>query len=224
MDKSEIENVIRHYPKLGYCISRQAIAGVLEFAACFETDKNGITLNIDKDSELTSHPNFIKDSFNIAIAQIKNRQPSDNFYSLFIDQKHIKQIAQIQNIENLLDLHIYKEPSSNGFMQCCVSLGHITLQNAKLLDFIDRGAISFLYRLSYVKKHGITSARQNLWGEYSHGKEGLQQWQKDNHASMLLISKRNDICVCGSGKKFKYCCLEKVPIARHIKEQINRMD
>ena len=32
---------------------------------------------------------------------------------------------------------------------------------------------------------------------------------------------RNDICYCGSGKKFKYCCIGKEEEAKKAKEQLN---
>ena len=79
-----------------------------------------------------------------------------------------------------------------------------------LKEFMDEMVVPFFYRLLYIDAHGLGAARQNLWPEYSHGDQGLQEYFSDvaDIASQRLG--RNDPCACGSGRKYKRCHLGDV--------------
>ena len=55
----------------------------------------------------------------------------------------------------------------------------------------------------------------NLWRQFTHEKRGKQliAWSESEFARSNLVERklvgRNDPCPCGSGKKFKKCCIDK---------------
>ena len=104
----------------------------------------------------------------------------------------------------LIDLHFYDDEA------CCLTLSFSAGRNPSLQRFILGLMIPFFYRLSYTDRYGLTAARSNLWGEYSHGDSGLREHQDE----MLRIadnnSSRNRPCPCGSGSKYKRCHLDEV--------------
>ena len=79
--------------------------------------------------------------------------------------------------------------------------------------------VPFFYRLSYTDRYGLTAARNDLWGEYSHGDPGLREYLDE----MLRIASnnpsRNRPCPCGSGSKYKRCHLDEV---EEVKARISR--
>ena len=89
------------------------------------------------------------------------------------------------------DLHLH----SNG--NCC--LGLFTFRESETLsEFVFNKVYPyFVWQAYYEKFKKIPPC-----GEYSHGKAGVQEFKE--HRKLLG---RNQLCTCGSGKKFKYCCI-----------------
>lgn len=54
--------------------------------------------------------------------------------------------------------------------------------------FIEAMVEPFFYRLAYVDLYGIAAARQDLWGEYSHGKAGLLEHRTELRKYALSCS------------------------------------
>ena len=79
---------------------------------------------------------------------------------------------------------------------------------------MDKLVIPFLYRLSYVDKKGLTAAKKDLWGEYVHGDDGIRQYMNEMLGMVSRDPGRNELCPCGSGRKFKRCHLDDVVILK----------
>ena len=113
---------------------------------------------------------------------------------------HISQKRRV----NIKDLHINPDGT------CCLGLKDGGNRNFRIKEFLLELVIPFFYQLSYTEKFGIDTTRKDLWGEYSHGEEGRAEYE----AEMLNIAKhhpkRNDLCPCGRGIKYKKCHLDQV--------------
>ena len=93
---------------------------------------------------------------------------------------------------------------------CCLGISHSRERDLTIGRFLHQLVVPFFYRLSYAERFGLAAARHDLWGEYAHGEEGFRQ----HHDRMLTFARRNPgrntSCPCGSGKKYKKCCLDEV--------------
>lgn len=76
--------------------------------------------------------------------------------------------------------------------------------------FLNELLIPFLYRLAYADRYGIAAAQCKLWGEYSHGEEGLREYQDEILKLARANAGRNSPCPCGNGKKYKLCHPDEV--------------
>ena len=70
--------------------------------------------------------------------------------------------------------------------------------------------VPFFYRLAYTDRYGLDAAKRDLWGEYSHGDEGFREYENEILSLASQVSGRNDLCPCGSGRKYKRCHLDEV--------------
>ena len=116
-----------------------------------------------------------------------------------------------QNQCEMIDLHLYEDGAS------CLGLRCAAEKNLSLERFISELVIPFFYRLSYTHRYGLAAARDDLWGEYSHGDVGIREYQDE----ILRIDgnnpSRNRPCPCGSGSKYKRCHLDEVQaVKRHM--------
>lgn len=103
----------------------------------------------------------------------------------------IQAAARRRNVE-MLDMHV------NGDGTCCLSI-FLPVEAQKFTP------VRFVKELvfGYFAWHAYWEAfdRKPPWGEYSHY-YGLQEKMRE-----IRAVGRNDPCPCGSGKKYKYCCL-----------------
>jgi hypothetical protein len=58
--------------------------------------------------------------------------------------------------------------------------------------------------VAYIERFGIDKSRSELWGECRHGIDGLNDRLEEIRGA---FRPRNRPCSCGSGKKYKKCCL-----------------
>ena len=105
-------------------------------------------------------------------------------------------------------------PADNS---CCLGIKSPDNRTFRIEPFFHERVIPFFYRLSYVEKFGTDISSNDHWEEYSHGDEGIKEY----FAEMINYAKsnfgRNDLCPCGSGKKYKRCHFNDVePIKRHL--------
>ena len=117
----------------------------------------------------------------------------------------------------IIDLHIYSDNCA-----CCLGLKYRDNTQLCIEDFLHELVIPFFYRLSYTDKFGIDRARNNLWGEYSHGDKG----QIEHFLEITDIARRNpgrnDLCPCGSDRKYKRCHLGEVESLQSSLTRIER--
>lgn len=189
-----------YFPNLQYKAKTQKIVGELDFCAYYDKASGKlITGNGDEDRERNT---FIRDVFEIEIRL--DSIDSNGWPKVYeIGGRHRK-IAQKCKVK-IIDLHIFPHDSA-----CCLGIKCTPERNFGIKRFIEELVIPFFYRLSYTEKFGITAARNDLWGEYSHYEEGLREYAKEIFNIYKLDLGRNDLCPCGSGKKYKKCHLNEV--------------
>lgn len=144
---------------------------------------------------------YLCDSFSIKIElDVLDHNGWPTVYE--VGDRH-RAIAQKENVETI-DLHIYPDGV------CCLGLKLLDGRLTTLKEFVDELVVPFFYRLSYTEIHGLEAARQNLWGEFSHGDLGIREYLSDLAEIARHATGRNDPCSCGSGRKYKRCHLGEV--------------
>ncbi len=195
---SDIKWLESRFPNLQYEADSQKIVGELDFCAAYDSESGKVIVD---DGARTAN-RFICDVFEIEIfLEIPDPNGWPKVYE--VSGRHY-QIAQKCNVP-LVDLHFYSDDDL-----CCLGLKCGDNKDLSIEKFLQELVIPFFYWLSYTEKFGIAASRNDLWGEYSHGEEGLREYRSEifNFAERNLG--RNDLCPCGSGKKYKKCHLDDV--------------
>ena len=204
--RTDLDSLSSNFPNLRYDSAAAVIEGELEMHAAYDREQQ--KLRIGSDDETSRMETYLSDSFFIRIetdAFDHNGWPT--VYE--VGGRHAL-IADRENIE-VIDLHFYP----NG--ACCLGLQLFTDRRVTLVEFIDELVVPFFYRLSYTDSYGLRSARQYLWGEYSHGDKGLREYLSDIDRIAKHGLGRNELCVCGSGRKYKRCHLGEVDRFKQVR-------
>lgn len=198
-----IEKTLAAHQGLRYLEKSQVLEGDLAFECCYEP-ASGFQHSIPENSYLRNSPHFISDSWKSAIYLAPEYADQNEGYPLtcISDTKRLDSIVENQEVANKADLHI--NTKSPPYV-CCLLLGEPRIAKLPLPEFIVEAVLPFLYRLSYVERFGLQEARDNLWGEYKHGKEGLLERKEEYTAMGFDALTKNSKCSCGSGQKFKRC-------------------
>ena len=194
----EIEWLGFHFPNLQYEADSQKIAGELNFCAAYDNESGEVIVGESARQEDC----FIRDVFEIKI-DLKTFD-ANGWPKVYEADGRYRQIAKKWNLE-IIDLHV----SSDDGM-CCLGIKRGNNRNFSIKHFLPELVIPFFYRLSYTEKFGIDASRNDLWGEYSHGEEGLGEYRSEISNFAEQNPRRNDPCPCGNGKKFKKCHIDDV--------------
>ena len=196
---SDLEWQTRCFPGLLYDKNANEIAGEIAFCAAYDSGIDRVRIgNDDAHRRLAS---FLCDSYSLRIALNSiDRNGWPRVYE--VGGRH-QTISTKQNVD-AIDLHFYPDGS------CCLGIRFSPERLLTLERLIDELVIPFLYRLSYVDKNGLPAAQEDLWGEYAHGDDGFRQYINEMLEMVKRGPGRNELCPCGSGRKFKRCHLDDV--------------
>lgn len=182
-DNASVEEVWQYFPKLK--IVDGNICGEIEFFSKYTQNHRGqwVIESCEPEQEDCLHGRY-----NIKIVPNELRVP--RVYEM---GGKIKSFAKKIGMQ-LIDLHVNRDDS------CCLDFPLNIHPMLSPKEFILSKVYSFFVWQAYYEKFHIPPPV----GEYSHGKkEAIQEFLKD-----LTSLKRNDSCTCGSGKKFKKCCMK----------------
>ena len=198
------ELLAEHFPDLRHDPTTQKIVGELNFCAAYDPDL--AKLRIEKggaDADLRALPGFISDVFEVEI-RLDYESTGKNGWPpvLEIGGRH-QAIAERCGVDPA-DLHFF----SGGV--CCLGIKKSRERNLTLERFLYELLIPFLYWLAYTDRFGIVAVRNDLWGEYSHGDAGYDEHRRKMALYAQNNAGRNAPCPCGSGRKYKLCCLDEV--------------
>ena len=124
-----------------------------------------------------------------------------------------REIAKKWNV-GIIDLHFYPVDARG-----CLGLKFRDKESLRIKGFLEKLVIPFFYRLSYTERFGIAASQNDLWGEYSHGDEGLREYLAEISNYAKQNPSRNDLCPCGSGKKYKKCHLSEVEFLKRNEKE-----
>ena len=207
MNLTEIDTnwLYRCFPSLSFIAEDRKIVGELSFCACYDKTTGEMKIELSgPEAAIRDSNGFLCDVFEIEI-QLGNEFCGHNGWPEVCEVGgRCESIAEKHGIR-VIDLHRFSDSKS-----CCLGIRHSREMNLTVIRFMSNLVIPFFYRLSYVDKYGIEAARENLWGEYSHGKEGYKEHKKDMFYITRRSTGKNKLCPCGSGIKYKKCCLDEV--------------
>lgn len=192
------------FPSLAYDPEAQKISGELSFCACYEkaTGKVNIEL-LERHEDVRRSDSFLCDVFEIEILLNPEEEDSNGWPRVMEVGGRKETIAKECGVP-LIDLHFDHDGC------CCLGISRSRDPDLRIGRFLHQRVVPFFYRLSYAERFGIAAARNDLWGEYAHGDSGFRQHRDRMLAFARRDPGRNTPCPCGSGAKYKKCCLDEV--------------
>ena len=180
-DNTNMAEIRQYFPDFNVVAGE--ICGEIDFFAKYVQNHRGQWVIESCESEMGScvHGNY-------KIRVIPN---SLGIPLVFETGKKIESLALKLN-KDLIDFHINRDGS------CCLDYHLNISNNLTAKEFILNKVYPFFVWQAYYEKFEMPPPV----GEYSHGREAIVEFYKD-----ITTLKRNDLCICGSGKKFKKCCL-----------------
>lgn len=195
---SDIKWLESRFPNLQYEEDSQRIVGELDFCAAYDNELGKVIIG----GGTKKVNRLICDVFEIEICL---SIPDGNRWPKVYEVGGRRcQITKKCN-SPIIDLHFYSDDNA-----CCLGLKFPDNRSLSIRSFLEELVIPFFYRLSYTEKFGLAASRNDLWGEYSHGEEGITEYLKEISIFAKQKPGRNDLCPCGSGKKFKKCHIDDV--------------
>ena len=211
LSKDEIVKIQKNFPNL-FLADEQTIKGELNFCACYKKIVYNNTSKFVIKSCKQNDDNCIEDVYSIEIEFDKKNKP-DSLPKVFETEGRIENLA-ISLGKTLNDLHLNKDKS------CCLGIFSPSDQ-LSLCDFVLERVYPYFVWQAYFAKH----RKIPPCGECSHDRQVAinSRIKEEENNRKFLFSKltdknRNKLCSCGSGKKYKKCCLES------DKEEINKID
>ena len=198
------------HPSLRFDPVAGNITGELSFCASY--DRDGGRLHIEGreiDGRLRDMDRFICDAFEIQIRLDSESESFRGWPRVYLVGGRAESIAMSQGV-GLYDLHVEVDRA------CCLGIRYAPERDRTLERFLTELVTPFLYRLSYTDRYGIEATGKDLWGEYAHGDAGERQHRRAMADFARRSEGRNRPCVCGSGIKYKRCCLPEVEAASRI--------
>lgn len=191
---TEFQRVQKVFPDLHYESENNCITGKLKFKSRYQKKlrKNG--KNSWAIEPCLSGSDCFNGCYEISISFGEN---PTGLPKVFETGGRIEKLAKEMG-KPIIDLHVY--PSDNS---CC--LGVYIPTSITLYDFIVGHVYPYFVWQAYFDKY----RKVPPCGEHSHGESGIIEYLQDWYEYLQDIKKigRNDPCFCGSGKKYKKCCL-----------------
>ncbi len=208
INKRDREWLTSRFPFLRYESSSSKIVGELDFDAAYD-NKSGKIIIGEKAREVDL---FLNDIFEIEI--YLNKFDRNGWPKVYELGGRYLQIAERNNVK-VVDLHFYSDDGN-----CCLGIKYGNNRGLPIKRFLYDLVIPFFYRLSYTEKFGIVAARNNLWGEYSHGRAGPMEYEAELLNFVRQNPGRYKPCPCGSGENYKNCHFKEVEF---FKQCLNKL-
>ncbi len=194
--QSDFELLNNKLSALNCEVAYQIIWGTLEFC-CFYDSNTEELIHDSPDS------NSISDSYEVKI----DFKEDDvfGFPKVYETSGRIREYAETCDIE-LTDLHINKDEDDS----CCLGI-FPEYHWISAYHFIFYKVIPFFYWQSHLRIKG-----HEPWRAYSHGDPGIIEALRFPVNEVLKAHNRNLPCPCGSGVKYKKCCLSRDRILKTI--------
>ncbi len=199
---ADFEWLARSFPDLLHDAESNILVGEIGFCADYEPAQCKLRMGNEADRDSSY---FLCDAFSV---KIELDSPDSNSWPRVYEVgcRHVD-MCERQGID-VIDLHFFDDS------MCCLGIRSGAERGMTIDRFMTELVVPFFYRLSYTDRYGLEAARENLWGEYSHGDEGFQEYDSEIFSIASQAPGRNDPCPCGGGRKYKRCHLVEVEQAR----------
>lgn len=188
------QQLAHDFPMLNCSLKRSLIRGTLSFACSFDREKQELVYD-------SSASKYICDSYEIRIDF--NQPDKFGFPKVYEESCITKKFAQNNGID-LEELHINKDDDDS----CCLGIfPEYQWQGASA--YIRDKVVPFLYWQSYRRIYG-----EEPWKAYSHGNAGIKEAMALPPSQCSKGASRNIKCPCGSGQKYKKCCMGRDAILK----------
>ena len=204
LNKQDIEWLNNTFPNLILDEFDQKITGEMDFCAAYNTETKKLSIEgLDCNyGSLRQAVMGLCDVFEIEI-WLNQSLTSEAWPKVYEVGGRHQLISKKRDIPPI-DLHFYPQDGS-----CCLGI-KLAPTKLNIKDFIYHIVIPFFYRLAYVDYYGLQATKNDLWGEYSHGNDGIREHCIEMLELNRLNDGRNAPCPCDSGKKYKKCHLDEV--------------
>ena len=199
LTKADIEWLADSFPSLRPDSLIANLEGEIAFCAAF--DRVAGQLRIGDGEATQALDTFLCDTFTIGVDLMC--LDANGWPRVWETSGRASEVAVREDVA-MIDLHFYADGA------CCLGIRSAPQRGLKIDAFLNELVIPFLYRLSYTTKYGVDAARNDLWGEYSHGDEGHRDYKREMLRLAGAKAGRNGPCPCGSGRKYKRCHLDEV--------------
>lgn len=193
---SDLEWLRAAYPGLSYDPSAKVVSGDLDFCAGYDATSERLRIEGAARDPVVQSERRICDVFSVRIELEKVADTAIDWPAVYESGGRCASIARALGIPTL-DLHVNSDGS------CCLGI-QIDPGPHSLELFVYELVVPFFYRVAYAERFGIARVRQDLWDEYRHGADGLNDRLRELSPTPVG---RNSPCPCGSGRKYKACCL-----------------
>ena len=191
---TDLEWLASNFPELTYGSGDRSIVGELRFCAAFDRESGRLKLGDTREHRAVD--TFLCDAFKVRLEL--GHVEVNAWPTVYEVGGRCIDIAE-QNQCVMADLHFF------GDGACCLGLKYSVERNLTVERFMQELVIPFFYRLSYTDRYGLSAARVDLWGEYSHGDAGVREYQDEILQLAGNNPGRNQPCPCGLGLKYKRC-------------------
>ena len=192
-----------HYPNLNCSIKRRIVWGTLDIACSFDQNTNELIWDDDVNT-------YIRDSYEVRLDF--NQFDSFGFPKVYEDSAKIQRFSQEYKVK-LESLHI-NEGDDNS---CCLGI-FPEYDWHGVLAYIEEKVVPFFYWQSYRRLFD-----EEPWNGCSHGIKGIEEAVSTSLQTLHKGNLRNNQCFCGSGKKYKKCCMRRdVILTRELKKLNNQ--
>ena len=188
LTKSDCETLTEHFPGLNCSLSRQVVWGTLPVRCSHVVGSGEVRFD-------DAGPNFLEDDYEIRIDFSKE----DHFGcpKVFEESGKVAQLAKREGIP-VKDLHVNSDEGSS----CCLGI-YPDYRWMSVADFLFDLVLPFFYWQTYRRETGAPP-----WDGFSHGNDGLREAMAIVSSAAEKGRDRNGKCPCGSGKKYKKCCMK----------------
>ena len=197
VEDSDLQWLRDAFPALLYDPNARVVSGDLDFCARYDAERDRLRIEgAEQDSATEESDARLCDVFAVRIELDTVADSAIDWPAVYDPDGRCASIAAALKIP-ALDLHVNSDGS------CCLGIQVDPGPNS-LERFIDDLVVPFFFRVAYADRFGMARVRQDLWDEHRHGADGL----RDRLEELSAVSMgRNSPCSCGSGKKYKACCL-----------------
>lgn len=197
-----------NYPNLYFDVSNQVVVGELNFRAEFDRDSG--TMKIGSAVSLRPQTIYIYDVFEIEVKVGPGYiNPVSGWPKVYEVGGRLSEIEKNTQAP-LKELHFFPDRS------CCLGIRFTRDKNLTIGRFLQKLVVPFFFRLSYVNKHGLAAAQRDLWGEYSHTRQGYAEHFLELSRYAQTPHNKHGACPCGSNELYSECCLNDVKMVAAI--------